>query len=148
MTTLVAFLRGMNLGGRRITNDDLRAAFVAIGFDDATPYQASGNVIIEAVGRDERELRDVIASGLAGQLGYAVPTFLRSADEIAHIADREPFTAQELAATEGRVQVGLLHAAPSNAARDDMLALATADDRLVMTCTGCHARGSPRRTSI
>lgn len=32
MTRYAAFLRGMNLGGRRITNSDLCACFEAMGF--------------------------------------------------------------------------------------------------------------------
>lgn len=42
----VAFLRGMNLGGRRLTNDELRAAVTACGCDDVETYQASGNVVL------------------------------------------------------------------------------------------------------
>lgn len=34
MTRCVAFLRGMNLGGRRIKNEELRAEFEALGFED------------------------------------------------------------------------------------------------------------------
>lgn len=132
MDLCVAFLRGMNLGGRRITNDELRAAFAAIGFADASPYQASGNVILDAAGLDEAQLRTIIEAGLGSELGYDVPTFVRSAGELAHIAGLQPFSDDELAATEGRIQVGLLHTAPSADQRDVVLAYATSEDRLVV----------------
>ena len=40
MERYVAFLRGMNLGGRRIKNDELRGAFEALGFADVRPASA------------------------------------------------------------------------------------------------------------
>ena len=34
MSRHAAFLRGMNVGGHRITNDELRVLFAAMGFRD------------------------------------------------------------------------------------------------------------------
>ena len=48
MARYVAFLRGMNLGRRRITNDALRAEFEALGFGGVATFLASGNVIFES----------------------------------------------------------------------------------------------------
>ena len=53
----VAFLRGMNLGRRRIKNPELCAAFEDIGFTNVSAFLASGNVIFDA---DESDL----ASGI------------------------------------------------------------------------------------
>jgi uncharacterized protein (DUF1697 family) len=132
MTTFVAFLRGMNLGNRRITNDELCASFARIGFADASAFMASGNVIFSADATDQSALRETIERGLRGELDYEVPTFLRDAGDIAHIADHTPFSEREVAATEGRLQVGLLHAAPSPGAREAVLEHATDDDRLAV----------------
>jgi uncharacterized protein (DUF1697 family) len=132
VATFVAFLRGMNLGRRRITNDELCACFERIGFAGATAFMASGNVILSAGTADQSELRAMIERGLGAELDYDVPSFLRSAEEIAHIAEHEPFTAQELVVTEGRVQVGLLHTEPSDPEREAALGHATADDRLAI----------------
>ena len=132
MATFVAFLRGMNLGQRRIPNDELCACFERMGFAGATAFMASGNVIFSADTADESALRETIERGLRTELDYEVPSFLRAVDEIERIADHAPFTERELGATQGRVQVGLLHAAPSAAARAAVLAHATADDRLAI----------------
>ena len=43
MNRYVAFLRGMNLGRRRIKNPELCAAFEDIGFTNVAAYLASGN---------------------------------------------------------------------------------------------------------
>ncbi len=52
MERYLALLRGMNLGGRRIKNDELRAEFETLGFEDVGCFRASGNVIF---GSDDGE---------------------------------------------------------------------------------------------
>ncbi|MFN8634359.1 MAG: DUF1697 domain-containing protein [Chloroflexota bacterium] len=44
-TRYVAFLRGINLGKRRVKNDDLERAFASMGFSGVKVLIASGNVI-------------------------------------------------------------------------------------------------------
>ncbi|NNF55541.1 MAG: DUF1697 domain-containing protein [Acidimicrobiales bacterium] len=102
----VAFLRAMNVGGRRLTNQTLAAAFHALGFPEATPYQASGNVILREATADAATAKH-IESGLATHLGYDVPTFLRSAEQITRIAAESPFRGQ-FGPEGGKPQVILL----------------------------------------
>lgn len=130
MSLHVAFLRGMNLGRRRITNAELCACFTEMGLARVSAFLASGNVIFEAPGAAAR-LASAMAEGLERSLAYPVPTFLRSAAEVEAIAGRRPFTGAELDAG-GKPQVLLLGSAPARAARDLVLGLATADDRLVL----------------
>lgn len=131
MDRYVAFLRGMNLGGRRIRNEELRAAFEALGLKSVATFRASGNVIFEAEG-SETELTERIETGLGDALGYEVPVFLRSAAEVVAIAEREPFDAVAVAASKGKVQVQLLVAAPGAKARKEALGLATDEDALAI----------------
>ena len=128
----VAFLRGMNLGGRRVTNADLIEAFAEIGFEGATAYRAAGNVIFEADEQEEGQLIAEIEEGLEESLGYAVPTFVRDADEVRAIADFDPFDLDVVAASAGKLQVSLLSSQPTGTEQDRVLALATDDDRLVI----------------
>lgn len=131
MNRLVAFLRGMNLGGRRISNADLRSHFEALGCEEVATFRASGNVIFEADGRPA-QLTARLEAGLAEALGYEVPVFLRSADEALAIAAHEPFGAKAVEASKGKVQVALLTKAPGRAATKEALALSTDDDRLAV----------------
>ena len=78
MERYVAFLRGMNLGKRRIKNEELRAEFEALGFEDVATFRASGNVIFAAPRQSEGALTKTIERGLGEALGYEVPVFLRS----------------------------------------------------------------------
>lgn len=133
MSRHVAFLRGMNLGGRRITNDDLRAAFERIGLEDVACFRASGNAVFEAPEAEkEAELSARIEAGLADALGYEVPVFLRSGEQVAAIAAREPFPPAEVESSAGKQQVALLPHAPAKRARDAALRLATDEDRLAI----------------
>ncbi len=132
MDRFVAFLRGMNLGGRRITNEDLRAQFEAIGLAEVATFRASGNVIFAAAGEPEAALGARVEAELGERLGYAVPVFLRSGSEVAAIAAREPFAAADVAASKGKLQVQLLAEAPDAAARQAALAHASDEDRLAL----------------
>lgn len=130
MPTHAAFLRGMNLGRRRITNDELCAHFEALGFGDVTAFLASGNIAFTAGDADPADLAQRIEEGLRTALDYPVPTFLRTADEVRAIAAHEPFSTGTVESSAGKLQVALLAAAPSPADRDAVLAHATDDDLL------------------
>ncbi len=126
----MAFLRGMNLGGRRIKNEELRAEFEQLGFADVATFRASGNVIFAAGEESESALTGRIEEGLGEALGYEVPVYLRSCAEVAAIAAREPFDAKLVEASNGKLQVSLLLEEPSAKKEKAVLALATDEDRL------------------
>lgn len=131
----VAFLRGMNVGGHRLTNDELCAHFAAIGFEDVKSFRASGNVVFagEGLGSGVRAVdavRERIEQGLERALGYAVPTFIRDAAQLREIAAARPFEEAQLQASKGKLQVALLAGAPPAKARKEVLALSGEDDLL------------------
>ena len=133
MDRYVAFLRGMNLGKRRLKNDELRAEFEALGFAAVATFRASGNVIFDSGDREsEATLTARIEAGLGEGLGYEVPVFLRSAAEVAAIAAHEPFAAKLVAASKGKLQVSMLAKKPSAKDRKAVLALATDEDLLAL----------------
>ncbi len=86
----VVFLRGMNLGNRRITNEELTATFERLGYRNPTPYQASGNVILP---HESAVDPDHLSTQLARELGYDVPVFVRSASQLGAIVE-SPFAGQ------------------------------------------------------
>jgi uncharacterized protein (DUF1697 family) len=133
MTRYVAFLRGMNVGGHRIVNSELCAAFAEIGLADAATFRASGNVIFDAPDGDRRaDIAAKIEQGLEQALGYAVPVFLRDAAETRAIAAQEPFPVKQVSASKGKLQVILLVSKPSAKATKEILAHATDKDRLAI----------------
>ena len=133
MARYAAFLRGINVGGHRITNDELRKACEAVGLEDVATFRASGNVMFAAQDGQNRDgIVDRIESGLGETLGYEVPVFLRTAAEVTAIAGHQPFPAKLVAASAGKLQVSLLAAKPSARAKKTVLALADDDDRLAI----------------
>ncbi len=120
----------MNVGGHRITNDDLRAAFAAIGYGDVGVFRASGNVAFDAGGATDAEATERIERGLEAELGYAVPTFVRTAAELRELAAEQPFQAAALEASKGKLQVLFLRKRPRESDRNAALALAGDADQL------------------
>ena len=93
----IAFLRAVNVGGRVVRMEELRAWFVEMGFGKVETFIASGNVIFEARRGSETAWRQKIETTLHARIGYEVHTFLRTEAEIAAVARCEPFTAEERA---------------------------------------------------
>ena len=92
MPRYAAFLRGINVGGTRISKDDLCAPFTALGFEDVTTFRASGNVIFEAPRAAATTLAKKIERALASELGFTkATTFIRSAAEMRALAADDPF---------------------------------------------------------
>jgi uncharacterized protein (DUF1697 family) len=130
MPAYAAFLRGMNVGGHRLTNDELRGHLLAMGFAEVATFRASGNLVVAAYDHSPDELARQMEQGLAAALGYEVPTFVRDASRMQAIAALQPFGANRIGAAGGKLQVMLLASPPSPATREAVLELASDDDRL------------------
>src|ERR1700743_3891930 len=118
MADFAAFLKGINLGKRRIANDDLRGHFEAIGLSEPAVFRASGNVVFdEPEGRAVAKLTTLIETELERLLGYTVAAFLRDRDELLEIAGAEPFDAATTRRLKGKLQVMMLGEKPKAAAR-------------------------------
>jgi len=132
MQRYVAFLRGMNLGGRRIKNDELKQEFEQLGLGDVSCFRASGNVIFASEEKGEEKLKRRIEAGLGESLGYKVPVFLRSAAELHTVSARELFDPALIKASKGKLQVAFLPSKPKDEARKQALALSSDEDRLAI----------------
>lgn len=137
MATHVAFLRGMNLGRRRLSNVELAAAVEKLGLADVAPYQASGNVLFTST-EDDDVLATLFEGGLEAGLGYPVATFVRRTDEVRAVAALRPFAEAAEAASTGKPQVCFLRAAPDGQAVEAVAALSTDDDRLAVEGREVH----------
>jgi len=122
----VAFLRGINVGGRRVTNDQLVGVAEASGFADVRAFLASGNLIVDASSAPaESEAR--LSTALEDALGYEVDVFVRSAAEVAAVASVMPFHEPEDGVV-GKPQVTFLHDHPTPRQWLAVAELGTADD--------------------
>jgi uncharacterized protein (DUF1697 family) len=108
--------------------DRLRSLFVALGFPDADTFIASGNVTFASRARSARALTSTLEQGLAEALGYAVPVFLRTADQVAALIAHQPFDAALM--REAQVlNIGFLREPLGKSAVATMTSFNTASDR-------------------
>ena len=87
----VAFLRGINLGKRRVQMSRLRSLLEELGVSDVATFIASGNVIFSAIETSIPRLEAAIAEHLEQALGYEVDTFVRTLARVVAIAESTPF---------------------------------------------------------
>jgi len=107
MTRYVAFLRAINVGGRIVKMDKLRALFASMGFAGVETFIASGNVIFDA-GPNAKSLEKRISDSLRKALGYEVGTMLRTTAEVDEVARHTAFPASELGKPGTSLHVGFM----------------------------------------
>lgn len=125
MPRCAAFLRAVNVGGRTVKMDALRAAFEALALTCVETFIASGNVIFDSRARDLAALERKIEAQLLARFGFEIDTFVRPLEEVAAIAAHPAFDA---AATTQ--VVGFLRSAPTPQALHAIAQMATEIDRL------------------
>lgn len=109
MSRQVAFLRGINLGKRRIAMSDLAELFRELGLKNVETFIASGNVLFDS--RATRpKLEQQIAAHLETALGYQVDTFVRTLDQVTEISAAKH---DAVASDVSTIHVGFLQQAPS-----------------------------------
>jgi uncharacterized protein (DUF1697 family) len=130
--THAAFLRAVNLGAtRQVKSAELCACLEGAGFDEVASFRTSGNVVFRATG-SAGELARRVERALADDFGFEVPVYLRTAAQLRRIAAQQPFPKKVVEASKGKLQVALLPAKPSAKKSNEVLALASDDDRLAL----------------
>jgi uncharacterized protein (DUF1697 family) len=107
MALHVAFLRAINVGGRVVKMDVLRALCEQCGLSKVETFIASGNVIFESRA-SAPALETKLEASLRKGLGYDVATFVRSVPELAAVVR----TAGARGRDKARAHVGFLKTAP------------------------------------
>lgn len=91
----VAFLRGINVGGKNtLPMKELKALCVDIGFLNVRTYINSGNVLFES-DLSEKELRTKLEEALREKTGKEIPVVIRSIRELGLILSSNPFPKAE-----------------------------------------------------
>ena len=126
MTRHIALLRAINITGRTVKMDRLRALFAEMGLANVATFIASGNVLFDANGAAEA-LETRIEAHLQDALGYEVATFLRTPAEITAVAAHRPFAAEALEAAFG-LMIAFLKRPPDEAATARLMSYRRASD--------------------
>ncbi|GAA2831777.1 DUF1697 domain-containing protein [Kitasatospora sp. CM 4170] len=94
-TTYIAFLRAVNVAGRTVKMERLRALFGELGLDGVRSYIQSGNVFFTTDEPDRAALTRRIEEHLEEALGFPVPVLLRTVEEVGAVLAAEPFAGIE-----------------------------------------------------
>ena len=125
----IAFLRAINVGGRRVKMDALRAIVAELGYAEVETFIASGNVIFRAGRTTPAALEAELEAHLRASLGYEVETFVRTDAELAEIAAFDPFPDS---GPVHSVSVGFLKVAPTAEGRDRVHAAGNENEELLV----------------
>jgi uncharacterized protein (DUF1697 family) len=109
MPTVVALLRGVNVGGRTVPMADVREVVESLGHDQVRTYIQSGNVIFSATRKPSAAS---LESAFAKRFGLEVDVMLRTPSELVRAVERDPFPL----ADRSSVHVGFMARAPGAAA--------------------------------
>ena len=92
MKAYVALLRAVNVGGTgKVPMSELTAMCQEAGLHKVRTYIASGNVVFSS-DADEAEIKAKLEARLRAYAGKPVGVLIRSADEIAGVLARNPFS--------------------------------------------------------
>ncbi|GAA4172391.1 DUF1697 domain-containing protein [Gryllotalpicola koreensis] len=120
MTSYVALLRGVNVGGITIRSAELGELFRSLGFGGVRTVLASGNVVFESDETDAAQLKARIEAALRERFGYDAWIVLLTKGKLAEIVAGFPFDAERegwhpyvLFASDATHLAELLAAAPT-----------------------------------
>ena len=98
MTTYVALLRGINVGGNKmVAMAALREALTDMGFTDVRTLLQSGNVVFRAAATSPAKLEAQLEQAIAKRLGVTADFHVRTGAEFQAVMDANPFRAEAAA---------------------------------------------------
>jgi uncharacterized protein (DUF1697 family) len=108
LPTVVALLRGVNVGGRKVPMAELRDVVESLGYGDVRTYIQSGNVLFESA---RKPAPGTLESAIEKRFGLQVDVMLRTPTELRKVLERDPFPT----ADRSSVHVGFMARAPKAA---------------------------------
>jgi uncharacterized protein (DUF1697 family) len=129
MGRMVALLRAVNVGGRKLPMAELRALCAdELGWEDVATYIQSGNVVFTAKARPDA-LEKALEDAVAKRFGFDSPVIVRTAAQWAHYAPANPFP--KAAKDEpNRLMLLLSKSPPARGAEDVIQARAVAGEQV------------------
>jgi len=137
----IAFLRAVNLGGRRVNMARLVELFSGLGYEHAWTHINSGNIVFDATG-SRAEVERSVETALEDALGFEVTTFVRTPAEVSAALAANPFSV----GPGDTYFITFLKEKASVAQRDALEALSNDFDTLVVLGRDVHWRMHGRST--
>jgi uncharacterized protein (DUF1697 family) len=111
MTTYIALLRGINVGGKHIIKmEALKTLLINIGLQNVVTYIQSGNIVFKATKTNKVALAKKISEAITAQYKFNVPVLVIDATELNQIVSNNPLHTPQ---NEAFLHVTLLNDTPS-----------------------------------
>lgn len=92
MTTHLALLRGINVGGRsKVPMGELRSLVEHLGHENVRTYLQSGNVIFESRTSDPKKIAAELERTISKSFNLKVSVLMRSYPELERVVEGNPF---------------------------------------------------------
>jgi len=89
---VIALLRAVNVGGRKVTSAQLKAVASSLGHTSVTTYVNSGNLVLVPPG--PTDVAAELSAALSDELGFDIAVVARSLDEWTSVVDALPFATE------------------------------------------------------
>lgn len=131
MTRYAVLLRGVNVGGVRVTMAELRAAFTTAGFGDVKTLLASGNVLLDS-GDPPGAVKATAERVLRATFGYEAWVLVYTLTQLREVAEAYPFERDD------EVQHPYVVFSEDGVSAADLAALPELDPSLEQVALGPH----------
>ena len=116
MTTYIALLRAVNVGGHQpVPMADLRSLVARLGFDGPQSLLQSGNLVFRGRSQPTEKVERILETGAGQHLGLETAFFVRTAAEWREVIAGNPFR-REAKSDPAHLLVMVLKAAPGASA--------------------------------
>ena len=130
MTSYVALLRGINVGGKKmIAMAELRETLTAMGLADVKTLLQSGNAVFRAPARPPAKLETSLEQAIGARFGFTPDLHVRTADEWRGVIAANPFP-REAKSDPGHLLVTFFRAPLDPAAVRKLQAAITGPERV------------------
>lgn len=131
MQTWIALIRGINVGGRQLPMETLRALLADLGCTDIRTYIQSGNAVFCSRATDGSRLAARISKAIAADHGFEPFVLVISREELANVAADNPY-AKAAATTPKFVHAFFLAAVPEAPDLDAMQKIKAASESFAL----------------
>ncbi len=90
MSTYIAFLRAVNVGGRKVPMAELRALLEDAGFTDVSTHIQSGNVRVGSTLRSPAKVEAQLEKLMSDAFGIDIPAIVRRPKELVELVSSSP----------------------------------------------------------
>ncbi len=133
MDVFIALLRGINVGGKKVPMNDLKACLSDLPFGALQTYVQSGNVVFKAPGWTAERVSAEMESRIAARFGFPIPVVVRTLEELDRAAAENPFFIASAEIATERLHVTFLAALPPTALVEKPVAFSFAPDQYVVS---------------